>query len=75
MYNTKSESYCKLWILGDHDVSGSAVVTNVPLCCGILMAVEMCGCSSVGTWELFVLCAQFCREPKITLKPMFIHLF
>ena len=63
MYNTKSDRNvnCGLWVL--MMCQCSLIVTNVPPRCGMLMVGE-----AEGIWELSVLSAQFCSEPKTALK-------
>ena len=69
-YNTGTEPYCKLWVLGDYDVSVEVhKLTNVPLWWRIF---DHRGGDAYGRawniWRIFALSTQFCCEPETTLK-------
>lgn len=67
MYNTKCESYCKLWALDDDDVSvGCNICTT--LVWDIDIGDGVCVWGQGGTRELSTLPAQFNYGPKIALK-------
>lgn len=46
---------------------GASIVTKVPLLWDIVSRAVV-HAESVGSWELFILSAQFCCEPKTVLK-------
>ena len=57
MHKTKSKSYCKLWTLGNHDMSMyiHQLLTDVLLWCRILTVGEATHeWKQEGTWEISV---------------------
>ena len=72
MYNTKSELYCKLWILSDNIIThigvDSLTVKTVPLWSMKLIAGEAVWVWKQGVYGSSVFPALFCQENLKALK-------
>lgn len=69
MYKTKSESLCKLQTLGDYMNAGSSTITSGASVGDVDNMGGSAGVGGVGRHiGISAPSAQFCREPKTTLK-------